>query len=155
MGSTRLELPQVTVKAALQAQQPGQSVGLRKISTVQADASEAGRGLDCMRASSGEPLPGNAVNDGGSSPGCGTASAAKIDAAACRRSDSTASGALLGDDLHHALPLLQLRQIIPRTPSQGAQGSSKTLTMCCLCCGPRYQLGGHLLRKGRSPHLGL
>ncbi|CAK0732396.1 hypothetical protein CVIRNUC_000126 [Coccomyxa viridis] len=58
----------------------------------EADATQAGRGLDCMRASSREPLTGgNAVNDGESSPSWEAASAAETDAAACRRSDGTAS----------------------------------------------------------------
>ena len=62
-----------------------------------------------MQSSSGEPLAGNAMNDGESSPSWEAASAAETDAAACRRSDGTASGALLLEHPHHAMPGLQPR----------------------------------------------
>ena len=110
VGGPWLELFQLTVKAALQASSQGSLRASEKISTVQADATQAGRGLDCMRASSREPLTGgNAVNDGESSPSWEAASAAETDAAACRRSDGTASGALLPKYLHSVLPELRLR----------------------------------------------
>ena len=73
-----------------------------------------------MRASSGEPLlVGHAMNDGESSPSWEAASAAETDAAACRRSDGTASGALPPKELHHMLPVLRpemscLGDILPK-----------------------------------------
>ena len=106
-------------EGSLAGQQPGQSAGLRNPCTVQADATEANQGLDCMRASSGEPLAGNAVNDGESSPSWEAASAAETDAAACRRSDGTASGALLPEYLHPVLPELWLRCEIMDTLPEG------------------------------------
>ena len=144
-------------EGSLAGQQPGQSAGLRKISTVQADATQAGRGLDCMRASSGDPLTGrNAVNDGESSPSWEAASAAETDAAACRRSDGTASGALLPEYLHPVLPELRLRCDIKDTlPGRaGVPGGTPSAPELALDTSIRKTLPCALLAasSGLKPH---
>ena len=96
------------------------------------------------------------MNDGESSPSWEAASAAETDAAACRRSDGTASGALLPEHPHHAsLLCCSWNKIIPRTLFQQAQGSPKTCTMCCLSCSLKCHMGGPSSEEGQASLVGV